>query len=518
MNPYLPTKLLNFQAGRNPCRYAGCGHHCLLTGDSDYFVCACPEELRLAGDRKTCRGNPNEVSLVVADQSKLYSVKERKYTGPVVKLIDRTRLFKHISDLDYDPLSGKLYICDKEAKKIFVMDMKTNNPVKVVVDNLYTPTGIAVDWARQNLYFVDPFKRKLEVVNLSGSNSFRATLSLNTSCRAVDVAVSRRRGQLVIACDSPRGRILRCTRSGGPCLVLVEGIRSPLGLSIDQRSTDGDYVYWTDSYHDVINGVSLDGVKKKPIAIKGPAGILISHNRLFFTTVANHRSFFELKEGSSRHIDLKVQTDISTRDHMALTEIGWNGLRSKTDENFCMAKEGLCSQLCLEDQYGNRKCGCENNKQLEGTVSCVSKNCGSGSFMCHSDGKCIAQMFTCNGVKNCDDGSDEFNCTSQGCGSNQFTCEFMNECISSDKKCDGHADCLDSSDERNCDDASCGKGHSPCANGFGCYFTSHKCSGSYPQCADFSDQKDCPPCKNGEFKCSGGEDLYVVFVRLSKCT
>lgn len=36
--------------------------------------------------------------------------------------------------------------------------------------------------------------------------------------------------------------------------------------------------------------------------------------------------------------------------------------------------------------------------------------CTAGQFKCHESGICIEKIFKCNGIRNCNDGSDEKNC------------------------------------------------------------------------------------------------------------
>ena len=41
--------------------------------------------------------------------------------------------------------------------------------------------------------------------------------------------------------------------------------------------------------------------------------------------------------------------------------------------------------------------------------------CTSNEFRCASDGECIRMLYRCNGLNECDDGSDEMdNCTTSG--------------------------------------------------------------------------------------------------------
>eukprot|EP01084_Bolivina_argentea_P311607 539414_1 len=78
----------------------------------------------------------------------------------------------------------------------------------------------------------------------------------------------------------------------------------------------------------------------------------------------------------------------------------------------------------------------------------LNADCKENHFKCDS-GHCVWQGFICNGVKNCQDGTDELNCNFEliQCPDHMFRCESTGECIQKEYVCDGWANCPDSSDE-----------------------------------------------------------------------
>ena len=72
--------------------------------------------------------------------------------------------------------------------------------------------------------------------------------------------------------------------------------------------------------------------------------------------------------------------------------------------------------------------------------------CGVQQFRCRSS-QCINGTLVCNGIKDCDDNTDEISC----CPENQFRCSLSGLCVEEKRRCDGVYDCGegDNSDEVN---------------------------------------------------------------------
>jgi hypothetical protein len=81
-----------------------------------------------------------------------------------------------------------------------------------------------------------------------------------------------------------------------------------------------------------------------------------------------------------------------------------------------------------------------------------------GTFACADGSDVIAADYQCDGMEDCNDGSDEVGC--QGVAPATFTCDD-GEQVPADWRCDGEVDCNDSSDEDGCPASSyftCGSG------------------------------------------------------------
>ncbi|XP_014219985.1 modular serine protease-like [Copidosoma floridanum] len=183
----------------------------------------------------------------------------------------------------------------------------------------------------------------------------------------------------------------------------------------------------------------------------------------------------------------------------------------------CSARQFRCTsgQCIANDRVCDGVTDC-NDGSDETTQECQnSPPCSSRNFRC-SYGACVDGNTRCNGRNECADGSDELDCQKiapssgaidGGCKSNQFRCK-SGQCIARTELCDGTVNCRDRSDEtvEACSDFVCPGYTFKCRYG-ACIDGNLKCN-NVINCADGSDEDAelCGRSKQGNNGNSNGKD------------
>lgn len=93
----------------------------------------------------------------------------------------------------------------------------------------------------------------------------------------------------------------------------------------------------------------------------------------------------------------------------------------------------------------------ENATTVNGDVPQETPLCqDTAEFVCNASNICISKVAYCNGVWDCEDGSDELSCYFETCPRAQVLCQDKSKCVAPLKICDGKFDCRDHSDEIGC--------------------------------------------------------------------
>lgn len=184
----------------------------------------------------------------------------------------------------------------------------------------------------------------------------------------------------------------------------------------------------------------------------------------------------------------------------------------------CTANQFACANnRCIPNTW---KCDSENDcgdSSDEGDF-CVAKTCSYFQFTCPRSGHCIPRSWVCDGDNDCFDQQDEMDCPPVTCLSTQFTCADQKMCVLDSYKCDGISDCNDGSDEVGCpslapDQCNTDK-QFQCVSSAICIPRSWYCDGT-PDCPDRSDEPaSCGQvgCQPGFFKCRNEKCVFKAYI------
>ncbi|XP_032658219.1 sortilin-related receptor isoform X2 [Chelonoidis abingdonii] len=153
------------------------------------------------------------------------------------------------------------------------------------------------------------------------------------------------------------------------------------------------------------------------------------------------------------------------------------------------------------DWSDEKECG---GSQILPFTTSAPVTCLPNHFRCNS-GTCIMNSWVCDGYQDCTDGSDEEACPTllpnvtvtsttslSRCSRFEFECQQLRKCIPNWKRCDGLRDCQDGTDEMNCpthSSLSCPNGYK-CKDEEACIMTTERCDG-FLDCSDSSDERNC---------------------------
>ncbi|XP_050710992.1 G-protein coupled receptor GRL101-like isoform X2 [Eriocheir sinensis] len=143
----------------------------------------------------------------------------------------------------------------------------------------------------------------------------------------------------------------------------------------------------------------------------------------------------------------------------------------------------------------------ETRKPLEWWAEEIEDGPEEGEWLCMEGTQVIFRNSTCNGIPDCDDGSDEY-ARFCPCPDDKFRCGDV--CISCLQRCDRVRDCLNGEDEMDCLNHRCPPRHHQCVSDGTCIRLEATCNHTV-ECPDGSDEKNCEKnyrkCYNAEFTC-----------------
>ncbi|CAD5119336.1 DgyrCDS7956 [Dimorphilus gyrociliatus] len=167
----------------------------------------------------------------------------------------------------------------------------------------------------------------------------------------------------------------------------------------------------------------------------------------------------------------------------------------------CIPYSYVCDSIndCHDGGIGSDEESCSQNATEAVITTRDPSVCPKFTFHCLTGSiKCLPSSWVCDGAKDCDDNSDEFDCPTDSCVAPKFF--RCSSCILQKQVCDGKVDCADGADERGCSNSTartCKFDEYNCIGSSLCILRSEICN-MFPECPSNEDEK----CYSGSFHIS----------------
>ncbi|XP_055591150.1 low-density lipoprotein receptor-related protein 1 [Uranotaenia lowii] len=510
----------------HPCRNqnGGCDHLCITAWKKTVAIgqCLCSPGYRL----KT----KNQCILVKRPTFLLYA----KATPGMIRgipvgiksqeaIVPVTNLGRDIT-FDYHIEDQLIYFAhhDKNLSKFYIESQKLDGTNRTKLwEAQGSCDGLAYDWVGDNLFYTNAERGRITVLKLGAVANLSARIILRDLISPQSIVLDSKKGFMYWASWAPLGgRIEWSWMDGQRKDVLVDGHERPMiwpsGLVIDQLQKR---LYWCDSRTGMIESVTLDG-RDRTLIYDGsaknhyPIAIGVYKQQIFFSdnvkgnierfNISNPDSVDTVAVEKPQIFGIKISDNLTqyNSNHKKLCETGCPGICINTP----IKPECICEEAFVLSQDGSKCVPVTANSNSSAPTSCANGT----NFQCRNGFQCIDQRLTCDGDRDCDDGSDEEQSPDGPCNPNcdlehNFKCDEQ-RCINRSLVCDGTVNCIDESDEdySNCPNMKCIDNFFQCTISRRCIPKSWVCD-RHQDCGpqDNSDEPEkCYRC--AEFECKNG--------------
>ncbi|XP_026326416.1 low-density lipoprotein receptor-related protein 6 [Hyposmocoma kahamanoa] len=248
-----------------------------------------------------------------------------------------------------DFLHRKNLICwsDQTAELIQCMSYnKTHSgeKIRIVSEGLITPTGIAIDWYTEKIYWTDGETNRIEVISIEQKH--RKVLFWSEVDLARAIAIVPKVGLMFWTDWGEIPKIERAGMNGDPKtrkIIVKDNIFWPNGITIDYNN---NMIYWVDAKLQFVDVIDFNGNKRNRVVegkIEYPYALAFFSEKLYWTDwktwsiyswdITSNGPINELMKSSPVPVDIKVYD----QSRQLMPEGDYP----------CKVNNGGCSHLCL---------------------------------------------------------------------------------------------------------------------------------------------------------------------------
>ncbi|CAL4066593.1 unnamed protein product [Meganyctiphanes norvegica] len=344
-------------------------HNCsqLCTNVNGTHACSCREGFEELVNGICRLKEPNGITLVYSN-------------GPEIRALNVSDLRDmdvikgdSIESLDYEPKSGIVYWTDSYAKTIkrsYLPGSKemTNSTIGYAQDleikSRAKPTGLAVDWAAENLYWSETDRTgnkprgAVLVAKLDGR--YRRSVIATGLEEPTSVIVDPEHGIMFWTDIGSIPKIETSWMDGSKRRILVsDAISQPTGLAIDYAMEHA--IFWVDAKLNKIEMMREDGSRRTLVAsgnqLRHPLALDVFESSLYWVTRDSGEMF--VMDKFSRGVPVKLTGSFVNPSSIKV----FADMRYNTSSMISVCKRDTpCSHLCLIVPNNGYKCACPDNK------------------------------------------------------------------------------------------------------------------------------------------------------------
>ncbi|OQV14980.1 Low-density lipoprotein receptor-related protein 2 [Hypsibius exemplaris] len=340
----------------------------------------------------------------------------------------------------YDWTSDRIYWADSSRKKIFSTDFAGTSSIAVV--DVTRPKAIALHPCRGQIYFTDWVipNGVIKRASLAGTN-IEVVVSkglVQPTGLAIDYA-----DDMIYYADAILEKLERCKLDCVTPETLITSAIYPYALTVW-----GDYIYWSDiSLRGIYRAEKYSGARLETLVSRLPSAprALLAYSPSKQNCSGSPCDYNNGGCFQTCSPNFNGSVTCGCNASSTLVNAGtYCAPDNQTASPSCDVANFFCHNgKCIQRQWacdGDDDCGDNSDEDKK---YCAVRSCGANEFQC-ANKKCISAAWRCDHENDCGDGSDELLCTYKKCGDNEFTCE-NSRCISQDQVCDGINDCKDNS-------------------------------------------------------------------------
>eukprot|EP00794_Sanderia_malayensis_P012923 gene12923-14255_t len=251
---------------------------------------------------------------------------------------------KGIVGLDLDVANNYVYWTDVREEVIKRARLDKYDSTELLIKDLHTPDGLAVDWIGKKIYWTDTGLKKIEVAELDGSHNMEF-LDIVDHGQPRAIACDPNGGYLYWSDWGRKPAIERISMDGDKTTrqeLINTNIVWPNGLTLDYAENK---MYWIDSKLKRLEVANMDGTNRVLLAHSGinfPFAIVSFEDYIYWTDWKTN--------GIRKAEKFSKPLNIQQVSHGHMAPMGIKALHSAVQPagtNPCGTNNGGCTHLCL---------------------------------------------------------------------------------------------------------------------------------------------------------------------------